>query len=243
MFSDRFLAALGGWQNGWREEYARRLKITEELRAAIAAEGLSGQFLTCTDVCYRKRFLVPSNPQNGGDLGPLFINGYIDEGVAAWTTDAKFAQEFKDPLRDGTFSVVFAHRPAEGEVVLNVPALWSDPAFKQKVVEFKGSGGVHSDALLNFNFRQNEIIMCAHLSYVEVHAICGRSSPFEVLCELQGFFTDEERDLYWKELVAADRFPEDPRWIEGSGVQNVLERTKAKFMNQFGSTLAKVLDG
>lgn len=242
MFSDRLLSALGGWQNGWREDSARRLKITEELRAATAAEGLSGQFLTCPHVCYRKRFLVPNNPQNGGDIGPLFINGRIEEGVAAWTTNAKFAQEFKDPLRDGTFSVIFAHRPTEGEVVLNVPALWSDPTFKQRVHEFKRRGGVHADALLNFNFRQHEIIMDAHLNYDEVHAICGRSSPFEVLCELQGLFTDEDRDLYWKELVAADKFPEDPRWIEGPRVQNVLERTKTKFMNQFGSTLAKVLD-
>lgn len=241
MFSDRFLVALGGWQNGWREDSAHRLQITQELQAAVAAEGLPTQFLTCADLCYRKRFLVPSNPQNGGDLGPLFLNGCIEEGVTAWTTDPKFAQEFKYPLRDGTFSAVFAHRPAAGEVVLNVPALWSDLTFQKRVDEFAEAGGVHAAALLNFKFFQGEIIMDANLRYYEVHALCGRSSPFEVLCELQGFSTEEDRDRFWRELVAADKFPEDPCWIAGPRVQSVLERTKDKFLDQFGGTLSKVL--
>jgi hypothetical protein len=29
MFSDRFLAAPGGWENGWREDSVRRLQMTE----------------------------------------------------------------------------------------------------------------------------------------------------------------------------------------------------------------------
>ena len=242
MFSDRLLSALGSWQNGWRENSTRRLQITKELMAAVSEEGLPPRFCTCNDLCYRKRFLVPGNPQNGGDLGPLFLNGYIEEGVTSWTTDPKFAQEFKYPLRDGTFSAVFAHRPAAGEVVLNVPALWSDSVFQQRVVDFKKAGGMHADALLHFKFRQNEIIMDADLRFDEVYAICGRSSPFEVLCELQGLSTDEERDDFWEELVAADTFPEDPCWIAGSKVKNVLERTKAQFLNQFGDTIVKVLD-
>jgi hypothetical protein len=159
MFSDRFLAALGAWQNGWREDRDRRLQITEELLKAISEECLPEQFFTCAEVCFRKRFLVPNNQQNGGDLGPLFLNGHIEEGVASWTTDPKFAQEFKDPLRDGTFSAVFAHRPTAGEVVLNVPELWSDPTFRERVVEFEEAGGLNAKALTHFRFRQSEVIL------------------------------------------------------------------------------------
>lgn len=242
MFSDRFLAALGAWQNGWREDRKRRLPITKELLDAISAERLPEQFVTCTKVCFRKRFLVPNNQQNGGDLGPLFLNGFIEEGVASWTTDPKFAQEFKDPLRDGTFSAVFAHRPSADEIVLNVPALWSVPAFQKRVIEFEEIGGLDAKALTHFKFRQGEVILTAKLRYDEVHALCGKSSPFEVLCELQGLSTDAERDSFWSELVAAKKFPEEPCWIEGRKVQNVLERTRCKFLNKFGQIIDDITD-
>lgn len=140
-FSDRFLAALGGWQRGWREEKDRRLALAAELIAAVDDEDLSPRFRTSNAVCYRKRYLVPNNPQNGGDLGPLFVNGFVDEGLASWTTDKKFAQEFKDPLREGTFSAVFAHQPTPGEVLVNIPELWADEVFEESVNAFAARNG------------------------------------------------------------------------------------------------------
>ena len=74
MFSDRFLSAIGGWQRGWREEKDRRLVLAEELDSAATAENLPIQFRRTKKICYRKRFLVPNNPQNGGDLGPLLLS-------------------------------------------------------------------------------------------------------------------------------------------------------------------------
>lgn len=241
MFSDRLLTALGAWQNGWREEKDRRIPITEELQAAVKEDDLPERFRSCDSTCYRKRFLVPNNPQNDGDFGPLFLKGAIEEGVTAWTNNVRFAQDFKDPLRDGTISAVFAHTPAPGEVLVNVPALWADEQFKVRVKEFSDDGGGHAGALLNFRALQGEIIMDADLQYDEVYGLCGRSSPFDVLCDLEGLSTEDERDELWKALVASGNFPEEAWWLQQPKVRDVMDRAKAKFLAKHGDAIEGVL--
>jgi hypothetical protein len=240
-FSDRFLSAIGGWQRGWREDKNRRLVLAEELNAAAIEENLPIQLSSAGTTCYRKRFLVPNNPQNGGDLGPLFLNGFIDEGLASWTTDKKFAQDFKDPLRSGTFAAVFAHFPQPGEVLVNIPALWADPAFNEAVKALHARGGSNADALMYFKFRQGEIVMTAPLKYEELAGICGKSSPFDVLCEAGGLTTDEERDDFWKKLVEANRFPEEPTWLTSEATRAVLDRARTNFLDKHGSKIADVI--
>lgn len=240
-FSDRFLAALGGWQRGWREERDRRIALAKELIAAADDEGLAPRFRTSNAVCYRKRYLVPNNPENGGDLGPLFLNGFIDEGLASWTTDEKFAQVFKDPLREGTFSAVFAHTPLPGEVLVNIPELWADRAFQESVKTFADRSGNNADALLYFKFRQSEVVMDAKLDFDEVYSLCGKSSPFDVLCELAGLRTDDERDEFWRQLVEADTFPEDARWLSEDATRAILQRTRRKFLDEHGQTIANAI--
>ncbi|MEQ9180880.1 MAG: hypothetical protein RIF44_19495 [Nitratireductor sp.] len=241
MFSDRFLSALGGWQRGWGEEKARRMTLAEELRSAVQAENLPIQFRSVDSVCYRKRYLVPNNPQNGGDMGPLFINGFIEEGLASWTTDRKFAQNFKDPLRDGTFSAIFAHVPKSSEVLVNIPALWAESSFEASVKRFNDRSGVNADALLHFKFRQGEIIMDANLNFDDLVGVCGKSSPFEVLCEIEGLGADEERDALWEQLVEANKFPEEPTWLSPEATQNALNRAKDKFLAKHRATIESVV--
>lgn len=241
-FSDRFLSALGGWQRGWREDKDRRLRLTDELLAAVEAENLPAPFRSLEATCYRKRYLVPSNPQNGGDMGPLFLNGFIEEGLASWTTDKKFAQNFKDPLREGTFAAIFAHRPQRGEVLVNIPALWAERAFEEAVEAFDSKGGPNADALMHFRFRQGEIVMNAKLNYDELAGLCAKSSPFDVLCEVAGLSSDEERDAFWKQLVEANKFPEDPTWLSMSSTRAVLDRAKHKFLDKHGTTIAAAIN-
>lgn len=241
MFSDRFLSALGGWQRGWGEEKARRVILADELLSAVQAENLPAQFRSVDSVCYRKRYLVPNNSQNGGDMGPLFINGFIEEGLASWTTDRKFAQNFKDPLRDGTIPAIFAHVPESGEVLVNIPALWGESSFEASVERFSERGGDNADALLHFKFRQGEIVMNADLNYDDLVGVCGKSSPFDELCEKARLRTDEERDDFWKQLVEANTFPEDPIWLSPELTRNVLNRTKGKFFSEHGVAVEAVL--
>lgn len=240
-FSDKFLSAIGGWQRGWREDKDRRLVLAEELNAAVIAENLPIQFRSAGTTCYRKRFLVPNNPQNDGDLGPLFLNGAIDEGLASWTTDKKFAQDFKDPLRNGTFAAVFAHLPQPEEVLVNIPALWANNAFDEAVKAFYVRGGSNVDALMHFKFRQGEIVMKAPLKYEELAGICGKSSPFDILCEAAGLITNEEKDDFWKKLVEANKFPEEPTWLTREATLAVLDRARTKFLDKHGSKIADVI--
>ena len=100
------------------------------------------------------------------------LNGFIDEGLASWTTDQKFAQDFKDPLRSGTFAAVFAHLPEPGEVLVNIPALWAENAFEEAVKAFHTRGGPNADALMHFKFRQGEtqaVLDRARMQFLERH--------------------------------------------------------------------------
>jgi hypothetical protein len=229
-YSDRFLAALGAWQRGWRENPTRREGITNELLEAIAESGLPNEARTIMQKCYRKRFLVPNNPQNEADFGPLIMNGSLeDEGVASWTTELKFAQDFKNPLRDGTVSAVFGRKPLPNEVILNIPALWRDPEFQTAFEEYSKAAKPNTDALQNFKGRESEIILNAPLRRDEIEGFCGRSSPFELLCELAGVHGEKARDEVWRRLCDAGVFPEQPTWLNREAALRALANTETKF--------------
>ena len=240
-FNNRFLSAMGQWQKGWRENANARLKMADELEAAISEIDLPQNFRTVDKTCYRKRFLVPNNKQNGGDLGPLFINGFITEGVASWTTEKKLAQEFKDPTREGTIAAIFSHVPVASEVLLNIPALWEDLSFQTAAEHFVERSGDNSDALLHFRSRQSEVILRAELKYDELVHLCGRSSPFDRLCEIHGLRSDEERDRLWQEFVEADIFPEEAFYLSPEGTRAAMERAYVSFLEKHGSTIQAVL--
>jgi hypothetical protein len=233
VYSDRFLCALGAWQRGWREDPSRREEITSELVAAIGESDLPKEVRSINQKCFRKRFLVPNNPQNEGDFGPLIMNGSLDdERMTNWTTELKFAQDFKNPLRDGTVSAVFGRVPLRGEVILNIPALWRDSDFRTAVHSYSHAAKPNADALQNFKGGQSEIILDAPLQRDEIEGFCGRSSPFELLCELAEIHGEEARDRVWRRLCEAGVFPEQPFWLNREAALRALANTEAKFAEQ-----------
>jgi hypothetical protein len=230
MYPTDLLEAIAEWQNGWGEDAARRITITNRLRDAIRDAELSEAYRRVDEVCFRKRFLVPNNPQNGGDLKPLILDGRINEGVASWTTDLSYAKTFKELTRLNNISCVFAHTPTPEEVVLNLKALWDDPDFVNAVKSYVDSRGRYAAALDYFKARQYEVVLDAPLVLEEVEAFCDRISPFGHLCETAELTTAAQQEHFWSLMRQADVYPGDARWLDREKSQRVLERIRSRFV-------------
>ncbi len=253
-FSRDFLTALGAWQRGWREKKDAREMITQTLLEAIDAEGLPDAARKVDGECWRKRFLVANNPQNGGDMVPLIVQGQIQEGIASWTLERDMAYNFKGLLQldsqrrivEGSTAAVFRRAPAPDEIVLNIDALWKHSGFPEAVQEFadyvdqtgESEQKRAAEALTYFGPGPNwqaEVILNAPLCCNEVEAMVGRSSSFEVLSKLAGHSTDDEQEWFSKQLVAADINPEEARWLTGDRIQAALLRTANRFAKRLES--------
>ena len=231
-YSNDLLEAIGAWQNGWAEDAPRRMTVTGRLISTIASASLPEAARRVEGVCYRKRFLVPHNPQNGGDFWRLILSGRIDEGVASWTTDLNLAKSFKGATREGNTSTIFAHAPRAEEVVLNIKALWEDPAFKmaaQKYVDEKRSYG---SALANFKDLQSEVILDAPLLFDEVESFCDRASTLDRLHDIAMVTTEQQEEEFWQLMVKADTYPGDPHWLSREASRRALANIRAAFIER-----------
>ena len=228
-YDDEFLMALGAWQNGWREDADRRRAITEDLLRAIAALRQPLPRRSPPPVCYRKRFLLPNNPQNDEEMRQLVLTGGIRDGPAAWTTDPEFGRAFKDLLRPGHITALFEHRPSDAEVLVDIPHLWTDPAFADAVTAFAAAGGLHANALQHFNVRQSELILDAPMSATGIIGFTGQIGTYDELFEMAGAHSEAEQDDLIDRIIAANSYPGQARWLGRDGSQRVLTRTRERF--------------
>lgn len=230
-YRDEFLSALGQWQYGWAEEASGRLRATADLLNAIAQipDG-PDEIFRCEQRCYRKRFLVPNNAQNGGDMVPLLWDGRIDEGVASWTTDFNFARfVFKREPRPGEIGAVFAVLPRSEDVVLNIASLWAQPEFVSAVENYVLRSGPNHEALENFRDLQSEVILKAPLALDDVQALCLQIPSLEQVCAKLCIQDDVQVEAVWAVMVDRDWFPTSAFWSEGAEAQLKLSRTLDKF--------------
>lgn len=228
-YSDQILEALGQWQAGWAEDGSRRVAATEALRAAIAAApNLPPEASQIPTVCYRKRFLMAHNPQNGGDMLPLFYDGEIPEGVASWSTSYNYCKfSFKTDRRLATNMAIFKRAPRQEEVVLNVAALWTRPDFVAAVEAYANRAAPGHAGLIHFRDTQYEVILDAPLTLDDLQAFCDAVPSLEHLSQEAGIETPEDEDDLWDRMVRADYIPTKDFWLEGPAAQRVLNNTIA----------------
>jgi hypothetical protein len=241
-YPDEFLGALGAWQHGWREDQSVRLSVTDNLRTALErASALPSEALRAHNICFRKRFLVPNNPQSGGDFWPFFWDGEIKEGVASWTTDYDFAKFiFKNDLRRGTIAAIFRRYPSQDEVVLNISELWKNEEFVNAVNNYASRNGTHSAALLHFKSAQSEVILNAPLTLADVHAFCGQVPSLEEICRVaQNTHVDigDDEEEVWSRMVKTNLFPTSEYWIEQEAAQRAVARALDVIGERFKSRL------
>lgn len=217
MFTDAFIEALGLWQNGWGEDQPRRLTLATALVREVAP--LAGAFRSAEAVCYRKRFL------NLEDFKNLLKQGSLVDGVTSWSTDLPTAEMFKLEVRPNSISsAVFAHRPVDRQVVLNIPALWSEPQFRIAAEDYLERGLPGAAALFGFRDKQHEVVLDAPLTRDELVALTGVTHlDFDKACKEVGLPQDKA-DQGWSSLISKDLYPEGKgvSIIRGEAAQRAL---------------------
>ncbi|WP_229412658.1 hypothetical protein [Massilia sp. Root335] len=148
-----------------------------------------------------------------------------NEGLASWTTDLRFAERMKGLIRANAVSAaVFCHHPEGDEVIVSLPALWSEPCFGKAVQAYADRGGKFANALLNFRDDQSEVVLSTPLRGSEIVALSGASSPFDELCDRAGI-PESDRDRVFKQLVDAGTYPGDPQYIDLAASQRAIARS------------------
>jgi hypothetical protein len=196
IFTTSFLDALGRWQRGWRRDKASRLPIAKALERE--AVNLPARFRQFSGKLYRKRHLYKTEDMS--ELAPLFLTGVLDEcSATSWSSDYNYIERLGDetsfPQPNVASGAIFAHVPAQHEIVLNIPSLWADPAFEAAVNSYQASGGRETAGLRNFNVTQSEVVLRTPLQLSEIHAL-SLPGNFQSLATSMGFTKANEHLLH-----------------------------------------------
>lgn len=235
IYCDTFLNALGAWQKGWLEDHKTRNVRTRDLVSAVEAiDALPSEATTATEKCFRKRFLVPNNPQNDGDFWPFFWDGFIEEGVASWSFDYNYCKlTFKTDLRENEIACIFGRMPQADEVVLNIKGLWSIQCFRDAVDNYKKRGCDNADAILHFRDRQSEVILRSPLYMGDVVAFCERVPSLEQVMTLAGISSSSNEEAIWQKMVDLNLFPKMNYWLEDAAAQKAIDNAIAVIETRF----------
>ena len=195
IFTISFLDALGRWQRGWKRDKAARLPIAKALERE--AVNLPARFRQFNGKLYRKRHLYRTEDMS--ELAPLFLTGALDEGSAtSWSSDYNYIERLGDdtsfPQPNVASGAIFAHVPAQHEIVLNIQALWADPAFEAAANLYQANGGREAAGLHNFNVTQSEIVLRTPLQLSEIYAL-SLPGNFQSLATSIGFTKANEHLL------------------------------------------------
>lgn len=224
-FDPELLIAIGNWQKGWREDQDRRLQLAAELESHT--NDLSAEFRSVDSICYRKRFL------HRGELQDIVLEDQKDEGLTSWTTDIRFAERFKGYVKDDAISAaIFEHAPTFDEVVVNIPKLWEDSAFRSEAEKLRKSG--HESALPLFHFHENtqsEVILRTPLKGSQIIAFSGIASPFDDLCDTAGI-PECQRDIIFRQMIDSGQDPGAPVYTSREGARNVVDNTIKQILNK-----------
>ncbi len=212
--------ALSAWQSGWGENPTIRRKRAETLKYEVRRFPL--KFRTVSVPCYRKRFLYK------GDLVAIVMRDESNEGATSWTTDIRFAEQFKGLIRpDAVSAAIFKHTPEQGEVIISLQALWADSDFVVAANAFRESYPDDARGLFNFTDSQSEVILEVPLRGSEIIALTGVSSSFDELCDTAGA-PEAERNSRFKELIDSGAPLDRPQYLSKEATQRAISNTIRK---------------
>lgn len=214
--------ALGAWQNGWNEKKRSKTELGKVLQEC--ALELPPKYRSVHDVCYRKRFLYPS------DLPKLLLEDCYPESISSWTLSKRLAEEFKGLIRsDAVTGAIFKHFPKQEEVIINICELWKCDLFIKVAEDYKENGGVYSDAIFNFKDKQFEVVLNSPLKSSELIALTGLYPHVDdQFCEMNNI-PNSDQDAIFQTLIGKGIYPGNPGYTTEEGAQNVLLNTLERY--------------
>jgi hypothetical protein len=223
-FTERFIETLNNWQKGWKEDQTKREDLAEVLKAECFL--IDPTFKEVSGFCYRKRFL------HHGDYVDILLKDSKNEGVCSWTTDLTYAEIFKGIIKpDAQHAAVFEHHPTKSEIILNIKKLWESYEFVTALKATNDRSPEKCAAIYNFK-HQGEVILEAPLKGSEIIALTGKSSSFDVLCDIAEI-PEEKRPAEYKRLIDLGYFIEEIRLLRAPSTKNAVRETIKLFKQRY----------
>jgi hypothetical protein len=220
-YSVELIQAISDWQRGGSSAQKQKRGATLKRLAAT----LPKRFRETTDRCYRQIALTEGHLRHVGTKYQLL------ESISGWTKCELVAREFKGgvPPKGGYQGVIFSVIPAEGQVIIDIAALFADDGFNAAVDACKGSINGFHDGIGRYRSSQQEVVLeLDSVPLAALHAWGGYSSSSDELAKM--FFgrspTPEERAEF-PQLMAKAGVTPGPRWVTTpDAVARVNERLK-----------------
>lgn len=241
MFTTEFLDALGRWLRGWKQDPVARAPIAAALERHAAQ--LPDRFRAHDgSPVFRKRGLYRSEDQK--ELLPLILGGKLDEGsVTSWSSDLgfldSFGEKFDHGSPDAVAGAIFRHIPQPDEIILNIPALWTDAEFVKSAEQYRATGGAQAKALFYFTgeLEQSELVLRAPLRRDEIYHIF-RPGEFDSLAEAVGAATQDARVDLLDALFACGIDLRDPGYRPPDSTQRIVQRVAEVMRHKLGRRAA-----
>jgi len=226
IFSLTLLQAVSDWQRGGDAKQKKRRG--QALKVACAS--LPIKYRSCALICFRNIAL----PKGG--VWDLIGEDRLDETISAWTPDITVAKVIKGgvpPDKQGLQGVILGIYPAPENIIVNLWALYTDPAFVAALDSHKAEIIGYHDGAGRFGNDQREVVLeIASVTQQDIYSLGGHSSPFEDLVEQAAWDihgripTSHERNAL---LLSAEevRTEAGPHWLCPDATQRVLERLKS----------------
>lgn len=207
LYSVELIQAISDWQRGGSSAQKQKRGAVLKKLAATLPE----RFRETTDRCYRQIALSEGHLRHVGTKYELL------ESISGWTKSELVAQEFKGgvPAKGGYQGVIFAVIPTEGQVILDIAALFADEGFNAAIKEHQGSINGFYDGINRYRSSQQEVVLeMESVPLAALHAWGGYSSSSNDLAHM--FFGHSPTPEEWaafQQLMQRTGVTSGPYWL------------------------------
>lgn len=147
IYTDDLIDAIDDWQAGSRDKARKAERLT------AVTKHLPANYRTTPPEVFRQ---VRTNAQ----LGIGIALDAIPEFVSSWTSSLEIAQRFRECDRDRTkVLMIFRRQPVEGDVILDLNAVYADPDFMVTVRAVSARLGRSYKGIERWRGTQQEVVL------------------------------------------------------------------------------------